>query len=425
MDASLLWKTLAVGPDGPALRIATRAVPLVVRRSNRHAAPITAAGRLAVVAFVAGMVLLLDAAGGPGAFAQEGAVAGKQKLKEVLAAVHKPVETYCSPDGSELMILPHGGRMLGLFAPASDENFYWTNTALQSADTAQAFYDSPQWQNSGGDRTWLAPEADVFFPNFPKLDQYVQPRQLDPGQYRVEKENGAIRLVNRLSLTLSRTHQDVDLEIAKSFGPAPNPLRYEPNLKDADDLEYAGYTQSTTLAIQGADAANHGPVGLWNLVQMPHEGELLVATYHRSEPRLIMGKIGPEDQTVGDHLIRYRMRATGEHKLSIRAVATTGRVGYLYQTGPRWALIVRNFFVDPSGQYVDAPWDDADYLGFGVQACNVKSGLGTFSELEYHIPAIGQGTGRTRCSDTSVVWAFRGSQEKILSVARALLGPEI
>lgn len=425
MDSSLLWKLLAVGPIGSANANGRRAVTVVKRLSERHGTPITAASHLALVVLVAATVLVYDGARGTVALAQGQAATGKEKLKEVLAGVQKPVEMYRSPDGTELMILPYGGRLLGLFSPGSDENFYWTNSALGRVDTARAFYDSPQWQNSGGDRTWLAPEADVFFPNFPRLDRYVQPRQLDPGQYRVAKENGTIRLVNRLRLTLSRTHENVDLEISKSFGPAPNPMRYERNFQGADDLAYAGYTQSTTLTIQGADGVNRGPIGLWNLVQMPHEGELLVATYHRSEPRLIMGKIAPEDLTVGDHLIRYRMRATGEHKLSIRAVATTGRVGYLYKTGARWALIVRNFFVNPSGQYIDAPWDDTGYLGFSVQACNVKSGLGTFSELEYHIPAIGRGTGRASSSDTSVVWAFRGPQEKILCVARALLGPEI
>jgi hypothetical protein len=323
------------------------------------------------------------------------------------------------------MILPYGGRLLGLFSAQSEENFYWTNTALESVESARAFYAGPQWQNSGGDRTWLAPEADIFFPEFPSLTKYVQPRQLDPGHFEVIKADGTVRLVNRLSVTLSRTHEKVDLEMAKSFGPAPNPLRYERDLKGVDDLEYAGYTQWTTLAIRGTNPAQAGPVGLWNLVQMPHEGEMLIATSHRTQPRLIMGKISSEDLVVGDHLIRYHMRAAGEHKISIRAVATTGRVGYLYKTGNRWALIVRNFFVNPSGQYVDAPWDEASYLGFGVQACNIKSGLGNFSELEYHIPAIGKGTGRSRCDDTSVVWAYRGPKEGVLTVARLLLGPQI
>jgi hypothetical protein len=350
-----------------------------------------------------------------------------QKLIDVLTAVGKPVETYRAPDGSGLLVLPYGGRLLGLYAPHSEENFYWTHPVLESEPTARAFYGGQEWHNSGGDRTWLAPEADIFFPEFPRLSKYFQPRQLDPGNYVVTHVDGRICLTNRLSLTLSRSGQNVDLEMTKSYGPAANPLRCERGLEDVADVEYAGYSQVSTLAMLGGAGTPSAAVGLWNLVQMPHEGELLIPTYHRSEPRLIMGKIGPQDLTVENHLIRYRMRAAGEHKLSIRATATSGRVGYLYSTGSRWALIVRNFFVNPSGEYVDSPWDDVSYTGFCVQACNVKSGLGSFSELEYHIPAIGvdADAASRKCTDTATVWAYRGAEKNILAIARILLGPEV
>jgi len=105
-------------------------------------------------------------------------------------------------------------------------------------------------------------------------------------------------------------------------------------------------------------------------------------------------------------------------------VAVTGRVGYLFNQGGRHALIIRNFLVNPSGEYVDVPWDDPADLGYSTQACNVNSALGQFSELEYHIPAIGGGTGRTHCDDTAQVWAFRGSQEAIAGVVKTLLGKQ-
>jgi hypothetical protein len=119
------------------------------------------------------------------------------------------------------------------------------------------------------------------------------------------------------------------------------------------------------------------------------------------------------------------MRAKGEHKISLRALPSTGRIGYIYQTDTQWAMIVRNFFINPSGEYVDVPWTDTNYFGFSTQACNVNSRLGSFSELEYHIPAIGRGTGHTHCNDTSVVWAFRGSFDGIRAACRALLTPDI
>ena len=52
------------------------------------------------------------------------------RLREVLDAVGKSAEVVTTPDGTRVMLLPYGGRVLGLFAPDSDENFYWTHPAL-------------------------------------------------------------------------------------------------------------------------------------------------------------------------------------------------------------------------------------------------------------------------------------------------------
>ena len=348
-----------------------------------------------------------------------------EDLVKTLSSVGKPTELYQSPDGTRVLILPHGGRILGLYSAESGENFLWVHSALASVESARAFYAGDQWHNSGGDRTWLAPEVDIFFPNFPKLDKYWQPRELDPGNYNVVRTEDGIRLVNRLALTLSRSKQTVELEMTKSVTPALSPLRYEPGLKNLPGVQYAGYALETTLEFVGPNREQQARVGLWNLLQMPHGGDLVVPTYVRAEPKIYMGTIGPEDLIVDEHLVRYKMRAKGEHKIGIRAVATTGRVGYIYSTGGQLALIIRNFVVDPSGEYVDVPWAETENLGYSTQACNVHSGLGSFSELEYHIPAIGLGTGRARSEDVSQVWAFRGPRENIQAIARSLLSPHV
>ncbi|MCA9428555.1 MAG: hypothetical protein KC994_25985, partial [Candidatus Omnitrophica bacterium] len=339
-----------------------------------------------------------------------------------LAEAGKPAEAVTNPDGTTVLLLPYGGRVLGVFSPESEENFYWTNPALETVDSAKAFFASDEWQNTGGDRTWLAPEVDIFFPEFPNLDKYVQPRQLDPGNYMLAREDEKLRLVNRLKVTLSRSKKEVDLRISKSVGSAPNPLRHERG-KNLDGVEYAGYTQFTSLELLGDSANEDVEIGLWNLVQMPHGGDLLIPTYSRTEPKLFFGDIPSSDLLVSDQLVRFKMRQKGEHKIGVRAVATTGRVGYLFESGEKWSLIIRNFFVNPSGEYVDVPWKDEKDLGYSTQACNVNSKLGSFSELEYHIPAIGKSTGRIRCDDTAQVWTFRGSRSQVVSISKVLLSP--
>jgi len=344
-------------------------------------------------------------------------------LINVLRKVGKETILYTTSDGTRILVLPYGGRVLGLFPAEGEENFYWTHTALKSIKTARKFYECDQWHNSGGERTWLAPEIDLFFPNFPKLDKYFQQRSLDPGRYKVVGTKKGFQLVSQMSLKFSRSKNDLSLKITKGFGPASNPLRHERGFKLAG-IEYAGYTQYTSLELVGASRRTRDQVGLWNLIQMPHGGDLLIPTFSRAEPRHIFSSVGAipkQDLITTESLIRYRMRQKGEHKISVRAVSVCNRVGYLHRTGDQWALIVRNFAVNPSGEYVDVPWTETDCFGFAVQACNVNSQLGAFSELEYHIPAIGYGTGRTRCEDSAQVWAFRGDKAAIEKIGKVLL----
>lgn len=345
---------------------------------------------------------------------------------QVLNQVGKPTRVFTTSDGTRVLVLPYGGRVLGLFASGSEQNFYWTNTALNDVDSAKKFYAGDQWKNSGGDRTWLAPEIDLFFPKFPKQDPYFQQRSLDPGNYKVVETKDGFELVNPLTVKFSRTGEDVSMKITKGFGNAKNPLRYERGLQ-LEGVEYAGYTQYTSLELTGGSRKTKERVGLWNLIQMPHNGDLLIPTFGRSEPRHIFSTIGTiptEDLITTDHLVRYRMRQKGEHKISVRAVSVCNRIGYIHADGDRWALIIRNFVINPSGEYVDVPWTDTNYFGYAVQACNVNSNLGEFSELEYHIPAIGGDTGLVQCNDTAQVWAFRGTKEQIGAIAKILLTPD-
>jgi hypothetical protein len=135
-----------------------------------------------------------------------------------------------------------------------------------------------------------------------------------------------------------------------------------------------------------------------------------------------MGKIDSHKLAIGDHITRVQMRGPGVTKLGFASLDTTGRVGYLYSVEQEEALVVRNFCVNPSGNYIDAPRNKPTRTGDAVQSCCVDSTLGQFSELEYHAPAIGPEIGQTRCDDVSQVWAFRGPKAQIQVIAELLLG---
>jgi len=344
-------------------------------------------------------------------------------MVRILRSIGYPVTSLAYPDGSRLLLLPHGARVLGLYTASDDQNFFWTNPALEAAKTARAFLKSDNWHNSGGDRTWISPEIDIFFPNFPKLEVYRVPPQLDPGHYEPVGRN-AVSYSGSCTLSLGRSRQTIRLKILKSWGSAPNPLRYEAKWKSLKSVQYAGYTQRTTLRLVRGSDQQAATGGIWNLLQLPPGGDFLAPTHTRTQPTVYFGTIPRGDLVTQQHAVRYTMSAQGVQKIGIPASAATGRAGYLYQQGGRWALVVRNFFVDPSGEYVDVPWNRDGQVGdrgIAIQACNVHCDLGRFAEMEYHAPALGGYTGVTCREDVSQVWAFRGPRKLIQMIAHLLV----
>ena len=347
----------------------------------------------------------------------------ERELVGVLRSMGKATVEQNFPDGSRLLLLPHGARVLGLFAPGSDESFFWTHPALTSTASAEALFQSHDWHNTGGDRTWLAPEVDVFFPNFPETAVWRVPPQLDPGNYAAINTVPTLQLASPVSLTLSRGHRKVEARITKQWRPAPNPLRNGPGWNEQDGVTYAGYTQETRLELlTGTD--NAAQVGLWNLLAVPNGGEVMIPTHTRAVPEIYTGSVPPSDLIVTDHLVRFRTAGKGIRKIGIRATASTGRLGYLYQSRDAWELIVRDFTVNPSGEYIDVPWQrstGSDALGFSTQACSVQTGDWDYCELEHHLPAVSFSTGQACSTDSCQLWAFRGPQGAIGKVAECLL----
>ena len=349
-----------------------------------------------------------------------------KKLVQTLSGAGKSTEVFESPDGTRLLLLPHGARILGLYAPESEANFYWVSPKMEDVKAAQGVFGGDGWQNTGGDRTWLTPELDIFFPDYPKAQCHWEPPQLDASDYEVSRDGQGVRMARKITLSLARPGREVELELAKTVGPAACPFRHESEMQETlSGLKYAGYTQRTTLELLGDGARDPLALGIWNLIQLPHGGDLLVPTYYQTKPLVLFGETPAETLVISERLVRWSVNYPGEHKIALRAMATTGRVGYLYRQGEEWALVVRNFFVNPSGEYVDVPKNNPDDLGYSINAVNVDSALGDFCEMEYHAPAIEAGLGQARSEDVSQVWAFRGPREAVQAMAKKLLGAEV
>lgn len=347
------------------------------------------------------------------------------RLVETLRAVGKEPAMLIDAAGSSLVVVPYGGRVLGLFGSSSSKNFLWTNPALAAPDTARALYESDRWHNSGGDRTWLAPERDYFYPDFPDTKRYVQPRQFDAGSFRVECHNKRVVLLTEFDLDSYRTGAKVSVALRKEIELIGDPLRQKTSPIKQTALQFAGYRLSVSLSVD-RPFTDDTCLGIWNLLQLPGGGMLFAPTYFRTEPTVFFGDI-PAGHIVADrHYVRYLMSAPGEQKICISALATTGRLGYVRNDGAEWVLVVRQFDVDPIGGYRDVWPTHPDDDGYAVQACNINTqSLGIFAEMEYHAPVIDAHSRQSCRQDTSRVWAYHGEADAIAEAARVLLGVEV
>ena len=275
---------------------------------------------------------------------------GKRELIATLEASDQKPWVYEGDEGVSIVVLPYGGRILGLYEDASDENFLWTNEVLDRVESAKAYFPSEVWKNSGGDRTWVSPEVDFFYPNYPDCTTYFQPRSLDPGNYRPTNSSPEqLTLENELQLQANWTNHDWRLRITKTVSPTPNPLR-DLDRGKLEGVRYAGYRLHTAMTIEGEvsrkSAIGMSHVNIWNLLQLPSGGEMIIPTYFRTQPTIFFGDNSPASIRTEENAVRYKMGEPGTQKICVKAAALTGRAGYVRKQGDHWDLVIRNFAVD-------------------------------------------------------------------------------
>jgi hypothetical protein len=351
-------------------------------------------------------------------------------------------------DGARLLVLPEHGRLLGLYPDDADENFLWTNPALGDEASARAYFARPGWSNPGGDRTWLAPEIELFIGDVDRVfETYAVQSALDPGHWKVVAATAAaVSLVNETRVHLHRQNRDVGVRLTKTYSVAPNPLR------DVAGLQVAGYTLATTLEVESQPGVPTR-LGIWNLLQLPQPGTMWIPTRAPARPHVVFGAPAAGELTVTPGLVRWNMAPPGgDAKISLKPQPLTGRVGYLRAShdprhttrdprhttrGPRHTthdtrhtthetcdLVVREFSVGAERDYVDALWSPPHEAGWAFQSCCVRNGAECFNELEYHAPSVTARSGEAVIRDESRVWAFRGPRDAVARAARQLLGDD-
>ncbi len=313
------------------------------------------------------------------------------------------------PDGGRLGVLPHGGRVIGLW-PQGRGNLFWTHPALSDPALVRDFLHQDRWPNSGGDRCWLAPEVDLFFPpgQVGKVEAYSVPRALDPGGYAIIRKADAIILEQSLELAVHGVA--VSATIARRCMPLADPF-------PGRGLAFAGYTLTTSLALAGPARV---PLGSWQLLQLPAPGTMLLAVRDGARAWPVFGDFQDGESAFWRQRLTWEMNRGPTRKFGVLASHCGNRIGHLHRDAAgRFELVVREFTIDPEGDYRDALWQDPARRGFACQACLVdEPGLGRFNELEHHTPATVAG-GRASI-DHSRVLGWSGDADTILTLVEGL-----
>lgn len=345
---------------------------------------------------------------------------GNAALKAILQDQNVKTAEIPGTEGGSILVIDAGARVLRLVGK-SGRDFLWLNRSL--FDDSARFLNA-NWLNFGGDRTWIAPERSIHISDLrDPWGTYAVPKAFDPGSYNLQQYGNAVMLASRFRLTNHVLQVLSELSIEKTVTPVANPFRHSSDA-ELSSAEYIGYEQATTIKLH-SESVPGLQFGLWHLAQVEAPGEILVPITNSEPPHVYFGSADADNTKIEPGLIRFGVNGT-QQKVGIKTDATFGRVGFIREDGEGlWSLLVRNFFVNPSGEYVDVPWDDPNNRGYAVQCYCDDGNLGNFGELEYHTTGIGDGTGTNTCTDISQLWAFRAERPIIERIANRLLAVSI
>ncbi|SFL58004.1 hypothetical protein SAMN03159341_107221 [Paenibacillus sp. 1_12] len=323
--------------------------------------------------------------------------------------------------GGHLIVLERGGRVIGVYSEEHSENVIWVHPQLSDTDLAYGQYVSGIDWNIGGDRTWISPEVEFNVADTSSFwESYrVQP-SIDPGHYTLDsKEKGCLTLQQNLVVDAYRAQKQLTLDLKKRICLIPDPLKSIQKFHTPISYAYLGYSMENTLTILNDESVS---LSLWNLVQLPAGGEIVVPTRGKAVVHDFFQPTGPSHLSVLPGEVRFKLDAQSQHKISIKVNDVTGRAGYIRKgKDGKHYLFIRQFDVDASAEYGDVPAHALSDKGHCVQCYNDSGDLGQFGELEYHTPMLDTSSGNKTLQDNNQVWCYSGKLEDMLRIQQSLL----
>ncbi len=243
-----------------------------------------------------------------------------KRLCQTIRAAGKRLEVLETSDGTRMLMFPYGARVLGLFSAQSEDSFFWNNPRLEQNATARSLLTSDGWHNTGGDRTWIAPEWDTFFPDA-NSNAYLQPRELDMSDYDMQATCGGTQFSRQMTLHLARSNRDVALRLTKWFGAAANPLRHERRM--ASELEGGGirriYAAGDAAIARRACRTAGGRRHLEPAPASARRRDARAALQPHDAAEVFRRDSGGDRMTIEGHLLRVKVDFSGSHKIALKA----------------------------------------------------------------------------------------------------------
>ena len=320
-----------------------------------------------------------------------------------------------------LIVAPSlGARLLG--AGIGDESAFWASPSLSTR----------AWEaggNSGGQRTWLAPESGPqgFFSG-EDISAWRVPPELDPGAYREIAAAPGWRSYTNALCAHAADGSSYDIVLKRS-------LALSPRASSGGSAGEIGISIELELVNLGGRPIDRR-VGLWSILQLPcrEAGTILIPIEGEggADPDALPGSARPyyyapplDAMELRDGVLRLGTGGGRRYKMGIPASRCSGKIAYLRRAGEGqgaealpgargWILVVMSFGVDPSGAYLDAPPPipgEERGPGDAIQAYN-DPGLGdeAFCEIEAHASAVYLAPGESQRFGLEIVVA-RGDRD--------------
>lgn len=328
-------------------------------------------------------------------------------------------------DGYRLVISIESGRIFGPFTDDSSVGLSWICDSLTTPESYAAFCRDREW-NMGGDRLWAAPE----FPFFTRKrscfnETYTVQDGIDPGHYALlEDKDGGCWLQARLQARLYESpYPSKHILAEKKLDKSANPLRHHPDFETLmRGVRFCGYD----LELYMKDLSPEYPMELeiWDLCQVRPGGSFLIP-YTGRQLHYVDYYAPSMGCILTDHggYATVSVDSVTEHKIGFLSLTTLGRAGYLKQMADdEWCLLIRNYFNDPSCEYIKEPSDQPGRNGCSLFIYTNDTRGDGLAELETTGRTF---SGRTGQPDSRLLlnyWYYTGSRKQLLPVIELFLG---